>query len=197
MLVFCQCRATSAQDSAPSTYQSRSLSTALNCGPPILMSHGLMTEEGTTTVQPKGKMMKSLPVPRSIVGESLELRPLQATDFESLYNVASDPLVWAQHPSPMRYQAPVFREWFDQALASQCALVVLDRSNNRVTARVQRSESQYVASVHPGLPAPSTTLWSSNRKCTVGSLPKFRLDGNQILNFCARVGVGIVVEFRP
>ncbi len=35
--------------------------------------------------------MQSLPVPRSIVGESL-------------YNVASDPLVWAQHPSPMRYQ---------------------------------------------------------------------------------------------
>lgn len=76
--------------------------------------------------------MQSLPAPRSIVGESLELRLLEATDFESLYNVASDPLVWAQHPSPMRYQEPVFREWFNEALASQCALVVLDRSNNQV-----------------------------------------------------------------
>ncbi|WP_085599808.1 MULTISPECIES: GNAT family N-acetyltransferase [unclassified Pseudomonas] len=76
--------------------------------------------------------MQSLPVPKSIVGESIELRPLEATDFEALYNVASDPLLWAQHPSPMRYQESVFREWFKEALASQCALVVLDRSNNQV-----------------------------------------------------------------
>ncbi|MCU7645637.1 GNAT family N-acetyltransferase [Pseudomonas piscis] len=76
--------------------------------------------------------MQSLPIPQSIVGESLELRPLEATDFDSLYSVASDPLVWAQHPSPMRYQESVFREWFKEALASQCALVVLDRSNNQV-----------------------------------------------------------------
>lgn len=76
--------------------------------------------------------MQSLPIPQSIVGESLELRPLEATDFDSLYSVASDPLVWAQHPSPMRYQESVFREWFKEALASQCALVVLDRTNNQV-----------------------------------------------------------------
>ncbi|UMZ15284.1 GNAT family N-acetyltransferase [Pseudomonas sp. MPFS] len=76
--------------------------------------------------------MQPLPVPGSIVGQSLELRPLEAADFESLYNVASDPLLWAQHPSPMRYQKPVFREWFNDALASQCTLVVLDRSNNQV-----------------------------------------------------------------
>lgn len=77
-------------------------------------------------------MMQLLPVLPSIIGESLELRPLEADDFESLYSVASDPLIWVQHPSPMRYQEPVFREWFNEALASQCALIVIDRSNNQV-----------------------------------------------------------------
>lgn len=38
--------------------------------------------------------------------------------FESLNNVASDPLVWAQHPSPRCYQEPVLREWFNEALTS-------------------------------------------------------------------------------
>lgn len=59
--------------------------------------------------------MHSLPIPLSIMGESLELCPLNAADFEALYRVACDPSLWARHPSPTRYQAPVFREWFDDA----------------------------------------------------------------------------------
>ncbi|WP_347900710.1 GNAT family N-acetyltransferase [Pseudomonas purpurea] len=76
--------------------------------------------------------MQPLPVSPLTIGESLELRPLEADDFESLYSVASDPLIWVQHPSPMRYQEPVFHEWFNEALASKSALIVIDRSNNQV-----------------------------------------------------------------
>ncbi|NBF13383.1 GNAT family N-acetyltransferase [Pseudomonas sp. Fl4BN1] len=76
--------------------------------------------------------MQSLPVSPSIVGESLELRPLQATDFESLYSVASDPLIWAQHQSKTRYQEPVFREWFNEALTSKSALIVIERDSGKV-----------------------------------------------------------------
>lgn len=76
--------------------------------------------------------MQSLPISPSIVGESLELRPLEARDFESLYSVASDPLIWTQHPSSLRYQEPVFHEWFNEALASKSAFIVIDRSNNQV-----------------------------------------------------------------
>ncbi len=74
--------------------------------------------------------MQSLPIPPSIVGHTLELRPLDSADFEALYRVAADPLLWAQHPSPTRYQAPVFREWFDEALKSQSVLVVIDRASH-------------------------------------------------------------------
>lgn len=76
--------------------------------------------------------MHSLPLSPSITGESLELRPLQPSDFNALYSVACDPLIWAQHPSPARYQEPVFREWFAEALKTESVLVVLDRASHKV-----------------------------------------------------------------
>jgi len=33
----------------------------------------------------------------------VKLAPLQESDFEALYRVASDPLVWEQHPNKNRY----------------------------------------------------------------------------------------------
>ena len=64
--------------------------------------------------------------------EILEVRPLQADDFETLYEVASDPLIWEQHPDSDRYKLDVFRKFFDEALQSGGALVVIDRKNDRV-----------------------------------------------------------------
>jgi RimJ/RimL family protein N-acetyltransferase len=43
--------------------------------------------------------------------------------------VASDPLIWAVHPSSDRWQEPVFRRYFEEGLASGGALVVVDRSD--------------------------------------------------------------------
>jgi RimJ/RimL family protein N-acetyltransferase len=64
--------------------------------------------------------------------EILELRPLRADDFEQLYAVASDPLLWEQHPNSDRYKPDVFRKFFDEALQSGGALIVLDRKHNQV-----------------------------------------------------------------
>ncbi len=36
-------------------------------------------------------------------GEILELRPLRAEDFDDLFAVASDPLIWEQHPASDRF----------------------------------------------------------------------------------------------
>lgn len=68
----------------------------------------------------------------TLKSEILELRPLHADDFEELYAVASDPLIWEQHPNSDRYQPDVFRKFFDEALASGGAFVVLDRKDGRV-----------------------------------------------------------------
>lgn len=64
--------------------------------------------------------------------EILEVRPLRADDFQELYAVASDPLVWEQHPNPDRYKHDVFRKFFDEAFASGGALVVIDRKTGHV-----------------------------------------------------------------
>ena len=41
-------------------------------------------------------------------GELVELRPLREEDFHDLYAVASDPLIWEQHPASDRYQEAAF-----------------------------------------------------------------------------------------
>lgn len=65
-------------------------------------------------------------------GELLELRPLRAEDFEALFRVAADPLIWEQHPDRNRYQEATFRAFFEEALASGGALVALDRANGHI-----------------------------------------------------------------
>ena len=62
----------------------------------------------------------------------MELRPLRAEDFEELYAVASDPLIWEQHPASDRYKEDVFREFFEGALGSGGAFLVLDASTGEV-----------------------------------------------------------------
>ena len=64
--------------------------------------------------------------------ELLELRPLRADDFEALYKVASDPLIWEQHPNSDRYKLDVFQKFFDEAMLSGGALIALDRKADQV-----------------------------------------------------------------
>src|ERR1700728_2320935 len=68
----------------------------------------------------------------TLKGQLLELRPLRADDFAALYAVASDPLIWEQHPNSDRYQRSQFAEFFRGALDSGGALVVLDRSDGKL-----------------------------------------------------------------
>ncbi len=65
-------------------------------------------------------------------GPTLHLRPLVAADFDALYAVARDPLLWEQHPDRLRYQLPVFEKLFSGALASGGALTVIQRDTGRV-----------------------------------------------------------------
>jgi RimJ/RimL family protein N-acetyltransferase len=67
-----------------------------------------------------------------LIGDLLELRPLRAGDFQALFRVAADPLIWEQHPEPNRYQEATFRAFFEEALASGGALVALDRATGQI-----------------------------------------------------------------
>lgn len=65
-------------------------------------------------------------------GELLELRPLRPDDFEALFSVAADPLIWEQHPNSDRYKRDVFEDFFRGALESRGALVALNATDGRV-----------------------------------------------------------------
>jgi RimJ/RimL family protein N-acetyltransferase len=65
-------------------------------------------------------------------GELVRLRPLRAEDFADLYAVASDPLVWEQHPAWDRYKENVFAAFFREGLESGGALITIDRQDGRV-----------------------------------------------------------------
>jgi RimJ/RimL family protein N-acetyltransferase len=64
--------------------------------------------------------------------ERLLLRPLREDDWDALYAVASDPLVWEQHPAHDRWQESVFRAFFADALAHKGALVAIDKATGAV-----------------------------------------------------------------
>jgi RimJ/RimL family protein N-acetyltransferase len=68
----------------------------------------------------------------TLKGALLELRPIRAEDFSALFAVASDPLLWEQHPEPDRYTEEVFRGFFRGALESGGGLIVTDARDGRV-----------------------------------------------------------------
>lgn len=65
-------------------------------------------------------------------GELLELRPLRREDFDALYAVASDPLIWELHPARNRFEKAVFQEYFREAMESGGALIALDAKTSQV-----------------------------------------------------------------
>ncbi len=65
-------------------------------------------------------------------GKLLELRPLRTEDFDDLYAVACDPLIWEQHPNNDRYKKEVFQEFFRKAMESKGALIAIDTKDGRV-----------------------------------------------------------------
>lgn len=65
-------------------------------------------------------------------GALVRLRPLRIEDFPDLYAVASDPLIWEQHPERERYQEATFQKFFDEAIASKGALLAVDAASGQV-----------------------------------------------------------------
>ncbi len=62
--------------------------------------------------------------------ETIQIVPLKESDFEMLYSVAKDPLIWAQHPNPNRYKKEIFEVYFKGAIESKSAFLVFDKKQN-------------------------------------------------------------------
>jgi len=68
----------------------------------------------------------------NLKGDLIELRPLRPEDWDDLFAVASDPLIWKQHPESDRYKEEVFRTFFQGALESGGAFVVIDAKSKQI-----------------------------------------------------------------
>ncbi len=68
----------------------------------------------------------------TLQNEFVKLVPLKETDFEILYKVASDPLIWEQHPNKNRWKRDVFGNFFKGAIESKGAFLIYDAKTNEV-----------------------------------------------------------------
>ena len=94
-------------------------------------------------------------------GERLLLRPLAPDDWDALYAVASDADVWALHPAHDRWQEPVFRAFFDDALAHGGALAVVEKASGAIvgSSRFQGYDPAEGGSVEIGWSFLARRLW--------------------------------------
>ena len=72
------------------------------------------------------------PFQQPLYNQFIRLEPLKESDFEILYQVASDPLIWEQHPNPDRYKKEVFENYFKGAITSNGAYLIIDTQTNEV-----------------------------------------------------------------
>lgn len=67
-----------------------------------------------------------------LVNHFVQLIPLEESDFESLYSVASDPEIWEQHPNKDRYKREVFQNFFQGAIESKGAFKIIDKNTGEI-----------------------------------------------------------------
>jgi RimJ/RimL family protein N-acetyltransferase len=68
----------------------------------------------------------------TLIGENVIVRPIDESDWEGMFAAASDPEIWAVHPESDRYQEPVFRKYFEGALASGSAFAFVDKDSGEI-----------------------------------------------------------------
>jgi RimJ/RimL family protein N-acetyltransferase len=69
---------------------------------------------------------------QELESEIIKFFPLTEFDFERLYEVAFDPLIWEQHPSNDRYKREVFESYFNGASSSHTAFIIIDKLTNKI-----------------------------------------------------------------
>ena len=65
----------------------------------------------------------------TLENDLLILRPLKPEDLDQLFAVAADPLIWEQHPAKERSTRAGFEVFFEEALATKSAFLVIDKKS--------------------------------------------------------------------
>ncbi|WP_299250101.1 GNAT family protein [uncultured Cytophaga sp.] len=78
--------------------------------------------------------------PHNLQNSIVTLQPLKETDFEKLFEVASDPHIWDQHPSKNRYIKTAFRIFFDSLISNPTAFLIIDKTTNKIIGSTRYNE---------------------------------------------------------
>lgn len=70
--------------------------------------------------------------PEFLENDLIKVIPLLENHFDQLHAVASDPLIWEQHPIKDRYKKEVFKPFFDTAISSKSSFLILDKKTSEV-----------------------------------------------------------------
>lgn len=97
--------------------------------------------------------------------ERLLLRPLASDDFDALFAVARDPQIWAMHPAHDRWQEPVFRAFFDEALAEGGALAIIDKPSRALigSSRYALPDPEFPDEIEIGWSFLAREYWGTGR----------------------------------
>lgn len=88
-------------------------------------------EDEQTDIMMK-KQLATINIQPVLETESILLSPLNENDFDVLYEAASDPKIWEQHPNKERWQKEIFKTFFVGAIQSKGAFKIIDKNNGSV-----------------------------------------------------------------
>ena len=68
----------------------------------------------------------------TLIGPRVTIRPIAPSDWQEMFAAASDPEIWTLHPASDRYKEPVFRKFFDGAIASGSGFAFVERESGKI-----------------------------------------------------------------
>ena len=107
----------------------------------------------------------------TLENENVTLNPLQQSDFERLFEVASDPEVWAMHPNKERYKREVFENFFTGAMESNGAFLIIDQETEEALGSTRfYDHNENDNSIFIGYTFYGTKSWGKNINSSVKRL---------------------------
>lgn len=129
------------------------------------------------------KSISSIDIQPVLETETILLTPVQEKDFESLYTAASDPKIWEQHPNKDRWKKEIFKTFFEGAIQSKGAFLIIDKNNKSVIGSTRFYDyNEQEKSIQIGYTFYTTQSWGKG----INSLVK-TLMLNYIFDFVSKV----------
>ena len=119
--------------------------------------------------------MSAQPIPlHTLANQFVIAEPLLPGHFDALYQAASDPAIWTQHPNPNRWQLPDFTNYFNGAIESGGAYLVRDAADGTAIGSSRYSDyNEEKNSIHIGYTFFAVRCWGKPYNY---SLKKLMLD---------------------